>query len=92
MLLNAGRIRYPKDYPFPSSISGKTRDWKLCWFLLQEFGVATIPVSGKYPVPGILKGPLEHLTDSIHDHSILQQRQLSCRERLFEICCVQDTG
>ncbi|KAL8729372.1 MAG: hypothetical protein Q9166_004765 [cf. Caloplaca sp. 2 TL-2023] len=45
VLLNAGRIRYPEDYPFPSIISGKTRDWKLCWFLLQEFGIATIPMT-----------------------------------------------
>lgn len=37
----------PKDYWFPASTSGKTRDWKVCWFLLKEFGVATIPASGK---------------------------------------------
>lgn len=46
VLLNVGKIRCPGDYPFPPGILGKTRDWKLCWFLLQEFGVATIPVSG----------------------------------------------
>ncbi len=46
VLLNAGKIRFPDGYLFPPSILGKTRDWKLCWFLLQEFGVATIPVSG----------------------------------------------
>ena len=47
MLLNAGKIRYPAHYPFPPAILHKTRDWRLCWFLLQEFGVATIPVSGR---------------------------------------------
>ncbi|KAG8526451.1 uncharacterized protein KY384_000044 [Bacidia gigantensis] len=47
VLLNAGKIRVPGDYLFPEKVISKSRDWKLCWFLLQEFGVATIPVSGE---------------------------------------------
>ncbi|KAL6721254.1 arylformamidase [Lecanora helva] len=45
VFVNAGRIKMPSDYPFPASIEKKTRDWKICWFLIQEFGVATIPAS-----------------------------------------------
>lgn len=49
-MLNAGKIKVPADYPFPQNLSNKTRDWKLSWLLLQEFGVATIPASGKLQV------------------------------------------
>ena len=45
-----GKIRIPEDYEFPASISGRSRDWGLCWFLTREMGVATIPASGQYAI------------------------------------------
>ncbi|KAK3171659.1 hypothetical protein OEA41_003743 [Lepraria neglecta] len=46
VFVNAGRIKIPAGYKYPASIVGKSRDWALCWFLIQELGVATIPASG----------------------------------------------
>ena len=48
VLLNAGRVKIPDDYVFPEKLLSKTRDWRLSYLFLQEFGVATIPASGKF--------------------------------------------
>ncbi|KAF2233438.1 PLP-dependent transferase, partial [Viridothelium virens] len=51
VMLNAAKLRIPADYIFPEKVKGKSRDWKLCWFVLQEAGVATIPVSASFSKP-----------------------------------------
>lgn len=48
VFVHMGKIRIPEDYKFPTSISGKSRDWALCWFLTHELGVATIPASASF--------------------------------------------
>ena len=47
IFVNIGRLVLPKDYEFPSIVHGKGKDWKICWYLCQELGVATVPGSGK---------------------------------------------
>ena len=47
IFVNIERLVVPKDYEFPSIVDGKGKDWKICWYLCQELGVATVPGSGK---------------------------------------------
>lgn len=49
-MTNASKMNIPADYTFPDNLSDKRKDWKLSWFLVEEFGVATIAVSGKYHI------------------------------------------
>ena len=37
------KVDLPADYPFPSHVASRPRDFKLCWFILKELGVAAIP-------------------------------------------------
>jgi kynurenine aminotransferase len=37
------KVKIPQDYEFPPHVSGRPRDFKLCWFLMMELGVAAIP-------------------------------------------------
>ncbi|GKZ78703.1 putative PKS/NRPS-like protein biosynthetic cluster [Aspergillus niger] len=48
VLVNLYRVQIPSDYVFPAHIEQRRRDFKLCWFLIQEFGVAAIPPSEFY--------------------------------------------
>jgi kynurenine aminotransferase len=43
VLVNMKRVKIPDDYQFPDNIVNRPRDFKLCWFLIQEIGVAAIP-------------------------------------------------
>lgn len=46
-MVNLKKVKMPSSYPFPPHIAERPRDFKLAWFLLQETGIAAIPVSGK---------------------------------------------
>lgn len=48
VLVNLSRVQIPSDYVFPAHIEQRRRDFKLCWFLIQEIGVAAIPPSEFY--------------------------------------------
>ena len=46
LMVNATAIRFPAHYVSPENLAQKPRDWRLSWMVLQEFGFASIPVSG----------------------------------------------
>ncbi|KAK0206621.1 1-aminocyclopropane-1-carboxylate synthase 1 [Desarmillaria ectypa] len=56
VLLDISNVKFPDDYPFPKSLQGRGRDFKLVikfdnrasWFLALELGVSSIPVSEFY--------------------------------------------
>ena len=48
MFVQTRKIQLPLDYDYPASVADRARDVKLCWFLVQEFGVTAIPGSGTY--------------------------------------------
>jgi kynurenine aminotransferase len=37
------KVKLPQDYDFPAHVRDRPRDFKLCWFLIMELGVAAIP-------------------------------------------------
>ena len=43
VLANLKKVQLPTDYPFPPHVASRPRDFKLCWFVLKELGVAAIP-------------------------------------------------
>ncbi|KAK7518453.1 pyridoxal phosphate-dependent transferase [Phyllosticta citriasiana] len=43
VLVNMSKVKLPEDYQFPPHVADRPRDFKLCWFLIQEIGVAAIP-------------------------------------------------
>lgn len=43
VLVNMAKVKLPEDYQFPPHVADRPRDFKLCWFLIQEIGVAAIP-------------------------------------------------
>ncbi|KAL2823945.1 pyridoxal phosphate-dependent transferase [Aspergillus cavernicola] len=48
VLANMASVNLPEDYPFPSHVASRPRDFKLCWFLIHEVGVAAIPPTEFY--------------------------------------------
>ncbi|CAF9938575.1 MAG: hypothetical protein HETSPECPRED_001118 [Heterodermia speciosa] len=48
LMVNATSIKVPAQYVFPENLADKPQDWRLSWMLLQEFGVASIPVSASF--------------------------------------------
>ncbi|RDW75558.1 class I and II aminotransferase [Coleophoma crateriformis] len=48
VLVNMKKVKLPADYPFPDQVKDRPRDFKLCWFLIQEVGVAAIPPTEFY--------------------------------------------
>jgi kynurenine aminotransferase len=48
VLVNMSKVKVPSDYPFPDHVKDRPRDFKLCWFLIQEVGVAAIPPTEFY--------------------------------------------
>lgn len=48
VLLDISQVEIPDDYPFPSTLEGRGRDFRACWFLAMELGVSSIPVSEFY--------------------------------------------
>ena len=50
VLVNTSKVKIPDNYPFSSDIKGQSRDYRLAWFFIHEFGVAAIPPTGKLSV------------------------------------------
>ncbi|EJF60350.1 PLP-dependent transferase [Dichomitus squalens LYAD-421 SS1] len=48
ILLNISRLRWPENYAFPATLEGRGRDFKAAWFIANEIGVSSIPVSEFY--------------------------------------------
>ena len=48
LLVNTAKIHLPEDYPLPPHVVSRPRDFHLCWFVLTELGVASIPPSEFY--------------------------------------------
>ncbi|KJA30054.1 hypothetical protein HYPSUDRAFT_32114 [Hypholoma sublateritium FD-334 SS-4] len=48
ILLDISGVDFPLDYPFPESVLGRGRDFRACWFIANEIGVSSIPVSEFY--------------------------------------------
>ena len=48
VFVNIKNIALPSDYPFPKSMTEKTRDYRVSWYLTQKYGVSSIPGSGKF--------------------------------------------
>lgn len=48
VLCNMSSVKLPEDYPFPPHVASRPRDFKLCWFLIHEVGVAAIPPTEFY--------------------------------------------
>ncbi|KAJ5632513.1 kynurenine aminotransferase [Penicillium lividum] len=48
VLANMSSVKLPADYPFPPHVANRPRDFKLCWFLIHEVGVAAIPPTEFY--------------------------------------------
>lgn len=43
VMANLSKVKLPDDYTFPPHVANRPRDFKLCWFLIKELGVAAIP-------------------------------------------------
>ena len=49
VFVSAENISVPEDYEYPPLVNQHgIRDWKTCFFLVQEFGIASIPGSCFY--------------------------------------------
>ncbi|KAF8456032.1 pyridoxal phosphate-dependent transferase [Kalaharituber pfeilii] len=48
VLVNLNRLQLPPDYPFPEHVLSRARDFRLCWWLIKEIGVAAIPPTEFY--------------------------------------------
>ena len=48
VLVNMSKVQLPEDYQFPAHVANRPRDFKLCWFLITELGVAAIPPTEFY--------------------------------------------
>lgn len=51
VLANFAKLKLPENYDFPPHVADRPRDFKLCWFLITEVGVAAIPPS-EFVTPG----------------------------------------
>lgn len=43
VMANLAKVKLPEDYEFPPHVASRPRDFKLCWFLIKELGIAAIP-------------------------------------------------
>lgn len=48
LLVNFAKVQFPQDYIFPADIESRARDFKLAYWLIQEFGVVAIPPTEFY--------------------------------------------
>jgi len=48
VLLDISGVKIPDDYPFPETVLGRGRDFRVCWFIANKIGVSSIPVSEFY--------------------------------------------
>lgn len=37
------KVQLPEGYDFPPHVANRPRDFKLCWFMIKELGIAAIP-------------------------------------------------
>ena len=47
-MANLAKVKLPEDYKFPDHVANRPRDFKLCWFLIMELGIAAIPPTEFY--------------------------------------------
>ncbi|KAG9014091.1 hypothetical protein FRB90_005598, partial [Tulasnella sp. 427] len=47
-LKDISKVKVPEGYTYPDSLKGRGKDFKAAWFIAQEVGVSTIPVSEFY--------------------------------------------
>ncbi|KAH9846010.1 PLP-dependent transferase [Lenzites betulinus] len=47
-LVNISRLRWPETYSFPALLEGRGRDFKAAWFMANEIGIWSIPISAFY--------------------------------------------
>ena len=71
VLVNTSKVKIPEDYRFPSDIAAQSRDYRLSWFFINEFGVAAIPPTGQfssvmYVVPILSRVPDFYSTENKH--------------------------
>ncbi|KAI5818119.1 pyridoxal phosphate-dependent transferase [Pyronema omphalodes] len=48
VLVNLQKVKLPENMEWPESVKDRARDFKLCWFLIKELGVAAIPPTEFY--------------------------------------------
>lgn len=48
VLVNLNKVNLPEDYPFPSHIAERPRDFQLSYFLINELGVVAVPPTEFY--------------------------------------------
>lgn len=48
VLVNFAKVKLPEDYPFPEMVLERAKDFKMCWWLIKEIGVAGIPPTEFY--------------------------------------------
>ncbi|CAE6498691.1 unnamed protein product [Rhizoctonia solani] len=48
VLVDISKLKIPDEYNYPASLDGRGKDFKASWFIAQELGVSTIPVSEFY--------------------------------------------
>lgn len=49
VFVSVDKILLPEEYEYPLLVTNHgTKDWKTCYFLVQEFGIASIPGSCFY--------------------------------------------
>jgi len=48
VLVDISKVKIPEDYNYPSMLDGRGKDFKAAWFIAQEIGVSSIPVSEFY--------------------------------------------
>ncbi|KAJ5685895.1 hypothetical protein N7536_008514 [Penicillium majusculum] len=51
VLVSLSGVQIPSGYPFPPRIADADDETKMCWFLINEIGVAGLPSSGFYVRP-----------------------------------------
>ncbi len=52
------KVQIPDDYQMPAHVAHRPRDFKLCWFLITELGIAAIP-----PTEFCTEGNAHHVED-----------------------------
>jgi len=48
VMIDISDVEIPDDYQFPSSLDGRGRDFRACWFIAEQVGVSSIPPSEFY--------------------------------------------
>lgn len=93
VMVNMSKVKLPDDYVFPPHVADRPRDFKLCWFLIMELGVAAIPPTGMCTYTSSLTeiSLAEAHSDlcSFGSNRILYPRQSTHRRELPALCILQ---